>query len=216
MKIFIDAPTAPQPHHLLPPLGRCDHPSTEARARRLRHARTPHGAKEEKKRKKPTTPTEAWINHKWRLRWDKYRENKHSPVYLPALDAKPPPKDVHTGLRRAKSSILTQLRTEAIGFNDFLATRNVPGVVPECDCGWVRQTPRHIVVHCPHLGGREQMWTRVGTRDYNVALQTKQGVEAVTSWLLSWSNQVRLPQFRVARELADKQQDPRHPLIPWW
>src|SRR5438094_1378100 len=203
MKIFIDAPTAPQPHHLLPPLGRCDHPSREARARRLRHAGTTHDAEE--KKKKPTTPIEAWISHQWRLRWDRYRENKLSPVYDSALDAKSPPKDLHAGLSRAKSSMLTQLRTEAIGFNDFLAIRNVPGATPECDCGWVRQTPRHIVVHCPLLGGREQMWTRAGTLDYNVALRTKQGAKAITSWLLSWCNQTQLPQFRVAKALADKQ-----------
>ena len=151
-----------------------------ARARRLRHVGTTHDA-EEKKKKKPTTPIEAWIGHQWRLRWDRYRENKHSPVYDSVLDAKSPPKDLHAGLSRAKSSMLTQLRAETIGFNDFLAARNVPGATPECDCGWVRQTPRHIVVHCPLLGGREQMWTRAGTLDYNVALRTKQDAEAITS-----------------------------------
>jgi hypothetical protein len=162
------------------------------------------------------SPIEAWLRHKWHLQWDKYRENKNSPVYQSALDAKPLPKDLHTGLSRAKSSILTQLRTEAIGLNDFLAARNVPNVTPACSCGWVRQTPKHIVVHCPLLGGREQMWTRAGTLDYNTALQTKRGTKAITSWLLSWCNQLRLPQFCVARDLADKQQDSRHPLTPWW
>ena len=60
------------------------------------------------------------------------------------------------------------------------------------------------------------MWTRAGTLDYNRALRTKQGAEAITTWLLSRCNRLRLPQFRVARELADKQQDPRHPLSHWW
>ena len=137
-------------------------------------------------------------------------------MYQSTLDINPLPKDLHKGLSRAKSSILTQLRTQAIGLNDFLATRNVPNVTPECECGWVRQTPKHIVVHCPYLRGREQMWTKAATLDYNVALQTKQGAEAVTSWLLSRCNRLRLPQFRVAKELAGKQQETRHPLTLWW
>ena len=105
----------------------------------------------------PTTPIEAWLSHQWRLRWDKYRKNKHPLAYHSALDAKPLPKDLHTGLSRAKSSILTQLRTEAIGLNDFLAARNVPNITPECECGWVRQTPKHIIVHCLYIRGREKI-----------------------------------------------------------
>ena len=77
------------------------------------------------------------------------------------------------GLSRAKSSILTQLRTGAIGLNDFLAVWNVPNITPEYECGWVHQTPKHIVVHCLYLGGKEQMWTRAGTLNYNRALRSK-------------------------------------------
>ncbi len=190
--------------------------ATEQRREIARREAQNHSRDREKKKKKPVTPIEAWLRNQWRRRWDKYRENKHTPAHHSALDAKPLPKDLHTGLSRAKSSILTQLRTGAIGLNDFLAARNVPNITPECECGWVRQTPKHIIVHCPCLGGREQMWTRAGTLDYDRALRTKQGAEAITTWLLSKCNRLRLPQFRVARELADKQQDPRHPLSPWW
>ena len=137
-------------------------------------------------------------------------------MYQTTLDTEPLLKDLHIGLSRAKSSILTQLRTQAIGLNDFLTTQNVPNVTPKCDCGWTRQTPKHIVVHCLNLSGREQMWTKAATLDYNEALQTKQGAEAITSWLLSKCNRHRLPQFQVAKELANKQQDTRHPLTPWW
>ena len=56
------------------------------------------------------------------------------------------------------------------------------------------------------------MWIRAGTLDYNIALQTKQGAEAITTQLLSRSNWLKLPQFRTAKELADTQQNPRHPL----
>ena len=60
------------------------------------------------------------------------------------------------------------------------------------------------------------MWTKAATLDYKEALQTKQGAEAITLWLLSRCNRLRLPQFRVAKELAGKQQETRHPLTPWW
>jgi hypothetical protein len=42
-----------------------------------------------------------------------------------------------------------QLRTEKIGFNDFLFTRSVPDVTsPRCDCGERRQTVAHILLRC--------------------------------------------------------------------
>ena len=84
------------------------------------------------------------------------------------------------GLSRAKSSILTQLRTGAIGLNNFLAAQNVPNITPKYEYSWVRQMPKYIVVYCPYLGGKEQMWTRAGTLNYNRALWTKQGAKTIT------------------------------------
>ena len=120
------------------------------------------------------------------------------------------------GLSRAKSSILTQLRIGAIGLNNFLTVQNVPNITLKCKYSWVRQIPKYIIIHYPYLGGKEQIQTRAGTLNYNKALQTKQGTKAITIQLLSRYNQLKLPQFRVARELADKQQDPRHPLSYQW
>ena len=85
------------------------------------------------------------------------------------------------GLSRAKSSILTQLCTGAIGLNDFLAAWNVPNITLEYKCGWVRQMPKYIVVYYLYLGGKEQMWTKAETLNYNKALRTKQGAEAITT-----------------------------------
>ena len=116
-----------------------------------------HTRNREKKRKKPVTPIEAWLSYQWRLRWDKHRKNKHTLAHYSALDAKPLPKDLYMGLSRAKSSILTQLRTGAIGLNDFLAARNIPNITLEYECGWVRQTPKYIIIYCPYLGGKEQI-----------------------------------------------------------
>lgn len=56
---------------------------------------------------------------------------------------------LHEGLSKRESALLVQLRTEKIGFNDFLFSRSVPGVnSPRCGCGERRQTVAHILLHC--------------------------------------------------------------------
>ena len=77
------------------------------------------------------------------------------------------------GLSRVKSSILTQLHTGVIGLNDFLAVRNVPNITLKYKYGWVRQTPKYIIIYYPYLGGRKQMWIKAGTLNYNKALWIK-------------------------------------------
>ena len=57
-----------------------------------------HTRNQEKKRKKPVTPIKTWLSYQWRLRWDKYRKNKHTPAHYSALDAKPLLKDLYMGL----------------------------------------------------------------------------------------------------------------------
>jgi hypothetical protein len=57
-----------------------------------------HTRNREKKRKKLVTPIKAWLSYQWRLRWDKYRKNKHTLTHYSALDAKPLPKDLYMGL----------------------------------------------------------------------------------------------------------------------
>jgi len=67
-----------------------------ATEQRRREAQTPRA--QARQSHQARTPIEAWLRHKWHHKWDKYRENKNSPVYQTALDAKPPPKDLHTRL----------------------------------------------------------------------------------------------------------------------
>jgi hypothetical protein len=149
----------------------------------------------------------------WKERWDAYRAGKKAPVY--GATWLQPPK-LYGGLSRAQVSLLAQLRTEAIGLNDFLSRRSVPGVYPPCECAWPRQTPKHIVAYCPLLPARESMWAAAGTLNYRVVLSTKRGVQAVTEWLLGLCNRQRLPQFTVARELHRKEPVQGAPLEQWW
>jgi hypothetical protein len=149
----------------------------------------------------------------WKERWDAYRAGKKAPVYRAAW--RQPPK-LYRGLSRAQVSLLAQLRTEAIGFNDFLSRRSVPGASPPCECAWPRQTPKHVVVYCPLLPARESMWAAAGTLNYQEALSTKRGVHAVTEWLLGMCNRQRLPQFMVAKELYRMEPVQGAPLEQWW
>lgn len=93
----------------------------------------------------------------------------------------------------------TLLRTEAVGFIDFLHRVGVPGVRPLCPCGWERQTPKHIVMFCPRFQGRERMLAEAGTVDYYTLINTATGLRAVTSWLIRVG---ALAQFSVAKEMG--------------
>ena len=70
-----------------------------------------------------------------------------------------------------------------------------------CECGWPRQTPKHVILLCPLRTNREAMLSVAGTENYKTLLSTQKGLKAVTQWLIS---QNVLNQFRVAKEMAIK------------
>jgi hypothetical protein len=50
---------------------------------------------------------------------------------------------------KRQSSLLVQMRTEKIGFRDFLYQRGVLGITdPQCICGEGRQTVMHVLLRC--------------------------------------------------------------------
>ena len=161
----------------------------------------------------PQDPLRLRFLASWKRRWEEYKQGKSTPVYK--ADWTAPPK-LYRKLSRPQVSLLTQLRTEAIGFNDFLSRRNVPGITPLCECSWPRQTPQHVVTHCPLLPGRSAMWAAAGTTDYYTALSSEKGAKAVTDWLLQQCSRTRLPQFSVAKELHQKAPVQGVPLEQWW
>ena len=153
----------------------------------------------------------------WSERWNEYRRAPHrtAPTYQLPLSRTFTALPLHSALPRAQSTLLTLLRTEKIGFNDFLAQRDVPNVHPECECGWVRQTPKHIVVRCPLLPGRESLWRAAGTPSYDEAINDPRGAAAITAWLLSNCGPHRLAQFTVAKEIFLKNKPRAAPVSPF-
>ena len=105
---------------------------------------------------------------------------------------------IHQDLAKAQSSLTTQLRTNKIGFADFLFRRNVPDIAsPSCECGWRRQTAQHIVMDCPLLSNRHKMLAAAGTTDYRRLLDNPKALKIVTLWLMKAG---ALPQFSFAAE----------------
>ena len=71
-------------------------------------------------------------------------------------------KRVHKKVKGAKSSLITQIRTEKIGLKSFLYNRRVPGVEEEsCECGANKQTARHILHECRLFNRqRRECWAK--------------------------------------------------------
>src|SRR5438105_1366805 len=102
----------------------------------------------------------TWREAKWRTAWERSSQGKDSPAWTTPWNLHVP--RVHAALRRPESTIATLLRTEAVGFNDFLYRVGVPDTRPQCPCGWERQTPKHVVMFCPRLQGRDRMLAAAG------------------------------------------------------
>jgi len=113
-----------------------------------------------------------------------------APAQLPTTSYTP---KIHFHISKATSSLITQIRTEKIGLNAFLADRHVPDKQATCTCGNLRQTAKHILYFCPELTERRiSLFEAAGTRDYSKIVATARGAKAAATWLQSTG---LLPQF---------------------
>ncbi len=139
----------------------------------------------------------------WNQRWEKYRERVADVNATPAQRSHLSNKTVkmRDGLQKAESTLATHIRTERIGLNAYLHSRNVPGTdSPRCGCGWSHQTAKHVLMHCPdwsHL--RSRMLQDAGSSDYRIIVATTKGLRAVAKMMMETE---LLEQFRVARTLV--------------
>ena len=74
----------------------------------------------------------------------------------------------------------TLLRIGVIGLKDWLYWVGVPVGSPRCECGWLRQIPKHVILLCPLRTGREVMLLAAGIENYNTLLLTQKGLKAAT------------------------------------
>ena len=107
---------------------------------------------------------------------------------------------LYTGLTKAETAVLCQLRTEVIGLRAWLASVGVPGVEKECDCGET-QTVKHMLIHCPQYQRWPwPPWKQVGCEDPHILLNRRNWVEDAARWVI---NEGILEQFRVAKEVGE-------------
>ena len=159
-----------------------------------------------------TANTDAIVEEAWRERWLKEREGRAAT--RPADDFDHQQETLfrdkslqrHEGLNKAKSSLLVQIRTGAIGLRNFLFKQGVPDVLtPYCECGEGRETVEHLVMWClaPPMTRR---WERAELRTrrdfYSVLQGTSPPAARLTRRILGWlMDSGKLPMYSLARRL---------------
>jgi hypothetical protein len=93
------------------------------------------------------------------------------------------------------------MRTEVIGLNAWLTTIQVPDKTPRCVCGWVAQTVRHVLIHCP-LYERAELFIACGTESLYEILGRPGCAQHAARWFVR--NRV-LEQFRLAAEIEEEE-----------
>jgi hypothetical protein len=83
----------------------------------------------------------------WQEWWQEAAQNKQAAVWQD--DAAKYQLLLYDGLDKATATALYLLRIEVIGLNAWLAKVNVPGIIPQCPCGFPAQTVKHTILHCP-------------------------------------------------------------------
>ena len=133
-------------------------------------------------------------------------------------------KKIWADMTKAQSSLYTQVKTDHIGFRDYLFSRKVPGVItPWCACGEARETAFHVICECSGCDeedddadddGEEevekpQAIADLRTRkDLEIALEDPEASREITRWLMATG---RLPEFALAQRLgAGASHQPRH------
>jgi exonuclease III len=152
-----------------------------------------------------TQPTVTWeqalkkvARESWDERWTKYLTSL-PPERTPAQSATNRNlSKLHEGISKATSSLITQIRTEKIGLNAFLTDRRVPGFTAACDCGWRRQTAKHILMLCPiYADTRPRLFEHAGSQSYPEIVATARGARAAAIWMQQTG---LLPQFSLGLE----------------
>ena len=114
---------------------------------------------------------------------------------------------LHKGLQKAESSMLIQLRTGRTGLRHFLNKVRVPGYESgQCECDMGLETPRHVLLYCPHESERREALkeSQGGSLDFNRLLDTPTGALAASKWMIRSG---RIPQFQLAGTLLYKEEE---------
>jgi hypothetical protein len=112
---------------------------------------------------------------------------------------------LYENLYKAESAILVTLRTGRTRLGHFLYKARVPGYESgQCSCGTELETPRHVLLDCPHkaechIDLRE---AQGGQLDFTSLLDTPKDAQLASRWMIQSG---RIPQFQLAEQLFYKE-----------
>ena len=162
--------------------------------------------------KEPPKPSDLALIRDWKQRWE-----AHNPcrgymgrVADQVLETafKGGHLELHSGLTKAQSSVLIQMRTGKIGLNAFLFHRKVPGYeTPLCTCGQGPQTPEHLFTTCTHPQSHNLMAMSFSSvSEARAGLSSPQTASKMAKGLLQsgWLKEFQLSEkLRLKEGLAD-------------
>jgi Reverse transcriptase (RNA-dependent DNA polymerase)/Endonuclease-reverse transcriptase len=147
---------------------------------------------------KSTTLLSRWAEREWQKIWQtKARGRKATTWQTPWTKQAI---TLYKGLSKAESTALFLMRVEVIGLNAWLASVQVPGILPRCACGWQAQTVRHVLLHCPQYNRGDLIQAAQSESLYNILSQPKSARHAA-KWLI---RQNVLRQFELARAIEEE------------
>lgn len=141
----------------------------------------------------------------WTDRFNRHggRSHLHRHRHIPAEH--PPNSEtllLHRHIYKAESSLLVQMRTERIGFRDFLTTAFVPTVdSPHCTCGGGRETARHVLFYCARETERRLRHESIHGLMTPSHLSDPIKAGGLAKWLMRTG---RLEQYRLAVQLIQE------------
>ncbi|EDN05845.1 predicted protein [Histoplasma mississippiense (nom. inval.)] len=142
-----------------------------------------------------------WLKREQLWRWVQRWKRREPP--WGERHGRPPDKKIlkwHTGLRKARSTIIIQLRSGKTGLAAFLNRCKVPEFpTPRCPCGYEWETVEHVLIHCERWEQQRQGLIRNGRLNKRMLLDTKEGLHLLSNW---WMESGILGQFTLARELT--------------
>ena len=117
----------------------------------------------------------------WKKRWEAARPKWGLIGVGPPLEDTPA---IHKELKKAESSLLTQIRTGRIGLAAFLNKARVPDYPsPKCQCGHAEKMASYIIAYCSRFTEQRQSLI-TGRLDIKILISTVEGAKRLTRWFL--------------------------------
>ena len=125
------------------------------------------------------------LRAKWKRRW--IEGTKGRELFTIASEVSNKYISLYRNRAKAHCSLLIQLRTGKIGFNQFLTERGVPGFLTgRCECGNRSMTVKHVVLSCPRWEEeRRVVFSRAGSTDLREILNNSAGITATIRMILA-------------------------------